>query len=77
MLDELKKMKEYLKERTDLEVMRGYKEAKNDYEKYEDKMVKHALDIIIKELKRRKIKTKDVDEMALEQIQEGIKKENE
>jgi len=35
------------------------------------------LGIISKELKRRKIKLATVDKMTLEEIEEGIKKENE
>jgi alpha-D-ribose 1-methylphosphonate 5-triphosphate diphosphatase PhnM len=77
MLDEIKAMKEYLKERTDLEVMRGYKEAERDYNEQQSFQIKYALGVISKELKRRKIKLATVDKMTLEEIEEGIKKENE
>ena len=58
---EIEKMQEYLKERTDFEVIRGYKEAKADYERTENPMIKGALDIIIEELKRRGIKEDELD----------------
>ena len=51
-----KQMKEYLKERTDFEVLRGYREAKADYEETKNPMVKGALDVIKKEMDRRGIK---------------------
>jgi len=64
-------MKEYLKERTDFEVIRGYKEAKADFEETNNPMIKEALDIIIEELNRRGIKEDDIDG----ELQPGNKKE--
>jgi len=59
---EWNKMQEYLKERTDFEVIRGYKEAKADYEETENPMIKGALDVIIKELNRRGIKEDELND---------------
>jgi len=52
---ELKEMKEYLKERTNYEVLRGYKEAKEDYERTENPMIAGALSVIKEEMERRGI----------------------
>jgi len=58
---EIKKMKNYLTERTDYEVLRGYKEAKADYEKDESPYVKSALDYIQEEMDRRGITEADYE----------------
>jgi len=58
---EIKKMKKYLKKRTDYEVLRGYKEAKADYEKDENQFVKAALDYIQEEMDRRGITEADFE----------------
>ena len=60
--EEWEKMQEYLKERTDFEVVRGYKEAKADFEKTEYPMVGGVLEFIKKEMERRGIKEDDVEE---------------
>ena len=59
--EELEKLQKYLKERTDFEVIRGYKEAKADFEKTGNPMIEGALDIIKKELDRRGIKENELD----------------
>jgi len=54
-------MKEYLKERTDFEVIRGYKEAKADFERTNNPMIEGALEVIKEELNRRGIKEDELD----------------
>jgi len=57
---QLEDMKEYLKERTDFEVVRGYTEAKADFERTNNPMIEGALEVIIEELHRRGIKESDI-----------------
>jgi len=60
--NEWNKMKEYLKERTDYEVLRGYKEAKADFEETESPMIEGALNVIKEEMDRRGITEEDFEE---------------
>jgi len=58
---EIKKMREYLKERTNYEVLRGYKEAKEDYERTENPMIEGAMNVIKEEMDRRGITEEDFE----------------
>ena len=57
--DAFKNMEKYLKESSDASLIDGYKRAKADYDRTGNIFIKSTVDIIKKEIDRRKIKVEE------------------